>query len=100
MLAAGRQKKRDGNDAVGGVRNLRDWASAQLPLCAERLTVLQRIDAAVAPLLRTDEDTIILGDFNTMGDGTPAQALREVLSIAELPPLVSPEREEVEPTAA
>jgi hypothetical protein len=35
-----------------------------------------------------------------LGGRTPAQALRESLGTSELPPLVSPEREEVEPTAA
>jgi hypothetical protein len=29
----------------------------------------------------------------------PTQALRDALSVAELPPLVCPEREEVEPAA-
>jgi transposase InsO family protein len=35
-----------------------------------------------------------------LGGRTPAQTLREALGITELPLLVSPEREEVEPTAA
>jgi transposase InsO family protein len=35
-----------------------------------------------------------------LGGRPPAQALREALGVAELPPLVSPEREEVEDTAA
>ena len=34
-----------------------------------RQKALNRIDAAVAPFLETDEDVIILGDLNTMGAG-------------------------------
>lgn len=35
-----------------------------------------------------------------LGGRTPAQALRDALGVTELPPLVSPDREEVESTAA
>jgi hypothetical protein len=35
-----------------------------------------------------------------LGGRTPAQALRDALGVSELPPLVSPEREKVEPTVA
>jgi len=35
----------------------------------ERQKALNRIDKAVAPLLKQDRDVVILGDFNTMGAG-------------------------------
>ncbi len=35
----------------------------------ERQKALNRIDQTVAPLLKQDQDVIILGDFNTMGAG-------------------------------
>ena len=35
----------------------------------ERHKALNRIDQAIAPYLKQDEDVIILGDFNTMGAG-------------------------------
>jgi predicted extracellular nuclease len=35
----------------------------------ERQKALNRIDKAVAPLLKRDRDVVILGDFNTMGAG-------------------------------
>jgi len=35
----------------------------------ERHKALNRIDQAIAPYLRQDEDVVILGDFNTMGAG-------------------------------
>jgi hypothetical protein len=35
-----------------------------------------------------------------LGGRVPAPALRDALVVTDLPPLVSPEREEVEPTAA
>lgn len=35
----------------------------------DRHNALNRIDRAVAPLLKEDEDVVIVGDFNTMGAG-------------------------------
>ncbi|WP_454064495.1 endonuclease/exonuclease/phosphatase family protein [Candidatus Nitrospira salsa] len=35
----------------------------------ERHKALNRIDRTVAPLLKQDQDVVILGDFNTMGSG-------------------------------
>jgi endonuclease/exonuclease/phosphatase family metal-dependent hydrolase len=35
----------------------------------ERHKALNRIEQAIAPLLRRDRDVVILGDFNTMGAG-------------------------------
>jgi endonuclease/exonuclease/phosphatase family metal-dependent hydrolase len=48
---------------------------------ADRLTVLRRLDDAVAPLRRADEDMVILGNFNTMGDMTPGSAEAELQTL-------------------
>jgi endonuclease/exonuclease/phosphatase family metal-dependent hydrolase len=46
----------------------------------EWMTVLSRLDEAVVDLLARDRDIVILGDFNTMGTGTPGVgALRSAL---------------------
>jgi hypothetical protein len=46
--------------------------------------------------------TISSAAIRATGSGarTLAQALRDALGVTELPPLVSPEREQLEPTAA
>jgi len=72
-------------------------------------------DGVVAGEMATHEDEPPLGNQSQPAMATaiqvhqlaepqaglpPAQALRDPLGITELPPLVSPERQEVEPTAA
>lgn len=47
----------------------------------ERIQALNNIDMAVAPLLQTDEDIIIIGDFNTMGNGTQGSAQTEIANL-------------------
>ncbi len=44
-------------------------SGATVAAVEERQRALNRIDGAVAPLLDTDRDVIILGDLNTMGAG-------------------------------
>ena len=44
----------------------------------ERQKVFNRIDKAVAPLLKQDQDVVILGDFNTMGAGDRQSQLSEL----------------------
>lgn len=47
----------------------------------ERFEVLNRLGEAAAPLMEKDEDMIVLGDFNTMGDGSPDSAEKEIQSL-------------------
>ena len=44
----------------------------------ERQKAFNRIDKAVAPLLKQDRDVVILGDFNTMGAGDRQSQLSEL----------------------
>ena len=44
----------------------------------ERQKAFNRIDKAVAPLLKLDQDVVILGDFNTMGAGDRQSQLSEL----------------------
>lgn len=44
----------------------------------ERQKAFNRIDKAVAPLLKQDQDVVILGDFNTMGAGDRQSQLSEL----------------------
>lgn len=44
----------------------------------ERQKAFNRIDKAVAPLLKEDRDVVILGDFNTMGAGDRQSQLSEL----------------------
>lgn len=44
----------------------------------ERQKTFNRIDKAVAPLLKQDQDVVILGDFNTMGAGDRQSQLSEL----------------------
>jgi endonuclease/exonuclease/phosphatase family metal-dependent hydrolase len=53
-------------------------SSATAEARAERLAVLSRLSAAAEDLRQADEDIIILGDFNTMGDSTPGSAEAEI----------------------
>lgn len=50
----------------------------------ERVEVLENIDIATQALLTTDNDIIIVGDFNTMGDGTSGSAEREIENFEEI----------------
>jgi predicted extracellular nuclease len=45
---------------------------------ANRDTAIGRIAEALAPMLPDDADAIVLGDFNTMGDGTPEQTAADI----------------------
>jgi endonuclease/exonuclease/phosphatase family metal-dependent hydrolase len=49
---------------------------------AERVAVVGRLDTATASMRQTDEDVIILGDMNTMGDGTSGSATAELNDFA------------------
>jgi endonuclease/exonuclease/phosphatase family metal-dependent hydrolase len=44
----------------------------------DRQKALNRIDKTVSPFLATDQDVVILGDFNTMGAGDNASRLSEL----------------------
>ena len=44
----------------------------------QRQKAFNRIDKAVAPLLKQDQDVVILGDFNTMGAGDRQSQLSEL----------------------
>ncbi|CAO3358114.1 endonuclease/exonuclease/phosphatase family protein [Azospirillum melinis] len=46
-----------------------------------RDTAIGRIAEALAPVLPDDSDAIVLGDFNTMGDGTPEAAAAEIRAL-------------------
>lgn len=48
---------------------------------ANRDTAIGRIAEALAPVLPDDSDAIVLGDFNTMGDGTPDAAAAEIRAL-------------------
>ena len=47
----------------------------------ERHWSLNRIDQAIAPLLKNDQDVVILGDFNTMGAGDQNSKKNELKSL-------------------
>jgi len=57
---------------------------------AERLTVLNRLGTAVSDLRQRDEDIIILGDFNTMGDNSTGSAQAEIQDLFTVAALQEP----------
>lgn len=56
----------------------------------ERMTVVNRLDEAVADLLARDRDIVILGDFDTMGTGSPGSAGEELQTMATIATMKAP----------
>jgi len=50
----------------------------------QRHHALNRLDQTIAPLLRQDQDVVILGDFNTMGAGDRRTQLYELKAVRRL----------------
>jgi endonuclease/exonuclease/phosphatase family metal-dependent hydrolase len=50
----------------------------------ERFKVYNQLDAAVQPLLTKDKDIVILGDWNTMGNGSPGSAAAEIEKLGQI----------------
>ena len=55
-----------------------------------RQKALNRIDRTVAPLLKQDQDVVILGDFNTMGAGDKQSQLSELKYVRRMVSKESP----------
>jgi hypothetical protein len=45
---------------------------------SQRFVALNRLDTAVAPFVQDDGDLIVLGDFNTMGNGATGSEAEEL----------------------
>jgi endonuclease/exonuclease/phosphatase family metal-dependent hydrolase len=77
-----KSKKQDGVDFHIVTVHLKMGAkdSAQ----QERFKVYNQLDEAVRPLLAKDKDIVILGDWNTMGNGSPGSGPAEIEQLKQI----------------